>query len=178
MGVEALDNLLPPSLYTIITFDAVIRILQHQRDKPKGIGVFHIKTRWNVTMGFKSYFKNPRATHLQEASANSAVSQAASVTTAASDASADNHDSSSISSSGTSGNSSFMEDLKYEVMVNYLYQQQCAHLWVGDEGGNIEGVLLRKSRNEYLSCPPQLVNSPLGDGCAALNVLVCFFSLG
>jgi hypothetical protein len=57
-------------------------------------------------------------------------------------------------------------------MVNYLYQQQCSHLWVGDGNGESEGVLLRKARNHYLACPPQLANSPLAIACAELNVQV------
>jgi hypothetical protein len=69
--------------------------------------------------------------------------------------------------------STFLDDIKHEVMVNYLYQQQCSHLWVSDGSGEIEGVLLRKSRNTYMACPPQLGNSPFAAACAALNVQVC-----
>src|SRR5271155_1865201 len=70
---------------------------------------------------------------------------------------------------------SFLEDTKHEVMVNYLYQQQCSHLWVSDGSGECEGVLLRKSRNTYMACPPQLGSSPFAAACAALNVQVRFF---
>lgn len=66
--------------------------------------------------------------------------------------------------------SAFLDDIKHEVMVNYLYQQQCSHLWVSDGSGEIEGVLLRKSRNTYMACPPQLGSSPFAAACAALNV--------
>jgi hypothetical protein len=66
-----------------------------------------------------------------------------------------------------------MDDIKHEVMVNYLFQQQCSALWVGDGSGNLEGVMLRKARNFYMSCPPQLVDSPFGIACAALNVQAC-----
>jgi hypothetical protein len=65
-----------------------------------------------------------------------------------------------------------MDDIKHEVMVNYLYQQQCSHLWVSDGSGESEGVLLRKARNHYLACPPQLANSPFAIACAELNVQV------
>jgi hypothetical protein len=68
--------------------------------------------------------------------------------------------------------STFLDDIKHEVMVNYLYQQQCSQLWVSDGSGEIEGVLLRKSRNTYMACPPQLGNSPFAAACAALNVQV------
>lgn len=66
--------------------------------------------------------------------------------------------------------SSVLDEIKHEVMVNYLYQQQCSHLWVSDGSGEIEGVLLRKSRGQYMACPPQLGSSPFALACAALNV--------
>jgi hypothetical protein len=72
----------------------------------------------------------------------------------------------------STGSSVFLDDIKHEVMVNYLYQQQCSHLWVSDGSGEIEGVLLRKARGQYMACPPQLGNSPFAMACAALNVQV------
>lgn len=65
-----------------------------------------------------------------------------------------------------------MDDIKHEVMVNYLYQQQCSRLWVADGSGELEGVLLRKARNTYMSCPPQLGSSRFAAACAAMNVHV------
>ncbi|TVY20676.1 hypothetical protein LARI1_G001179, partial [Lachnellula arida] len=75
----------------------------------------------------------------------------------------------SISNRSTQS-SQFLDDIKHEVMVNYMYQQQCAHLWVSDGSGEIEGVLLRKSKNTYMACPPQLGTSSFAFACAALNV--------
>ncbi|KAI1140618.1 glycosyl transferase family group 2-domain-containing protein [Hypoxylon sp. FL0543] len=70
-----------------------------------------------------------------------------------------------------SANSSvFVDDIKHEVMVNYLYQQQCAHLWVSDGSGDVEGVLLRKSKGSYMACPPPLLNSLFARACSTLNV--------
>ena len=98
-----------------------------------------------------------------------------------------------------------VEDIKHEVMVNYLYQQQCGHMWVssvqaykrssipfqspkyprtaieespfGALTGMVlsveqEGVLLRKSRGNYLACPQDLLGTPLEMACRALNVSV------
>ncbi|TPX11046.1 uncharacterized protein E0L32_007907 [Thyridium curvatum] len=70
----------------------------------------------------------------------------------------------------STGSSMLLDDIKHEVMVNYLYQQQCSHLWVADGSGEIEGVLLRKARGQYMACPPQLGSSPFAQACAALNV--------
>ena len=72
----------------------------------------------------------------------------------------------------STGSSMILDDIKHEVMVNYLYQQQCSHLWVSDGSGEIEGVLLRKSRRQYIACPPQLGSSPFALACAAMNVQV------
>ena len=71
------------------------------------------------------------------------------------------------------GSSLFLDDIKHEVMVNYLYQQQCANLWVSDGSGEVEGVLLRKSWGQYMACPPQLGTTSLAVACAALNLQVC-----
>lgn len=78
----------------------------------------------------------------------------------------------SIAPSMRSNKSSFIDDIKHEVMVNYLYQQQCSRLWVSDGSGESEGVLLRKARNHYLACPPQLADSAFAMACAELNVHV------
>ena len=45
-------------------------------------------------------------------------------------------------------------------------------MWVGDLGPESEGVLLRKSRNAYMACPPELGDSAFANACAALNVQV------
>lgn len=71
---------------------------------------------------------------------------------------------------GSSSSSLFLEEIKHQVMVNYLYQQQCSQLWVNDGSGEIEGVLIRKSKGQYMACPSQLGNSPFAVACAALNV--------
>ena len=80
--------------------------------------------------------------------------------------------SSTRTSSIGSTTSSFLDDIKHEVMVNYLYQQQCSRLWVSDGSGEMEGVLLRKARRNYLACPLALADSELATMCAELNVQV------
>lgn len=81
-------------------------------------------------------------------------------------------DSSRASIAPSTRSSTYVDEIKHEVMVNYLHQQQCSHLWVSDNSGELEGVLLRKSRNNYLACPPQLAVSPFAAACAALNCQV------
>lgn len=76
----------------------------------------------------------------------------------------------SIAPSQRSQRNSFMEDIRHEVMVNYLFQQQCASMWIGDGSGETEGILVRKSKGLYLACPPDLLHSTFAIGIAALHV--------
>lgn len=69
-------------------------------------------------------------------------------------------------------NVNILDELKHEIMVNYLFQQQCARLWIADGTGEVEGVMLRKSRGNYLACPPALADSVFADSCVELNVQV------
>ena len=80
---------------------------------------------------------------------------------------------SSVSSSTASIQSSLVEEVKHEVMVNYLFQQQCSAMWIGDSSGQLEGIMLRKTRGLYLSCPPQLADTSFEAACIAMNVQVC-----
>jgi hypothetical protein len=81
---------------------------------------------------------------------------------------------SSIAPSLQSARGSYLDEIKHEVMVNHLYQQQCSRLWVSDGSGEVEGVLLRKARNQYLACPPALTGSVFATVCAELNVQVSY----
>lgn len=72
----------------------------------------------------------------------------------------------------SNGSTPMIDEIKDEVMVNYLYQQQCAQLWVGDDSGELEGVLLRKIRGKYIACPPQLGISAFSIACSALDLQV------
>ncbi|PHH92996.1 hypothetical protein CDD83_2485 [Cordyceps sp. RAO-2017] len=78
--------------------------------------------------------------------------------------------SSSGRSTPSTHSSMFLDDIKHEVMVNYLYQQQCSQLWVSDGSGEVEGVLLRKARGHYMACPPQLGASAFALACSAMNL--------
>lgn len=89
---------------------------------------------------------------------------------------APNFPSSRVSLAPSTNSSTYVDEIKHEVIVNYLYQQQCSHLWVHEASGELEGVLLRKSRNSYMACPPQLTRSAFGLACAALNVQVRYSS--
>ena len=83
-----------------------------------------------------------------------------------------NFGSSRASIAPSTRSSTMVDEIKHEVMVNYLHQQQCGHMWVADGTGALEGVLLKKYRGEYLACPPDLINSQFADACRALNVQV------
>nr|POF01164.1 hypothetical protein CFP56_21112 [Quercus suber] len=66
-----------------------------------------------------------------------------------------------------------LNEIKCDVMVNWLYQQQMERLWTA--GGHDEGVVLKKSRSAYTCCPADIVEEPYGfhKAIETLNVRVC-----
>lgn len=69
-----------------------------------------------------------------------------------------------------------INDMKTEIMCNYLHQQQLKKMW--SNGSLEEGVLLKKSRGEYTCCPSdlRLQRHGLFDAVKILNVRVCRFA--
>lgn len=63
-------------------------------------------------------------------------------------------------------------EIKSDVMVNYLHSQQLEHMWSDGRPG--EGVVLKKSRDQYTSCPEELSQYEGGffDAVRKLNVRV------
>ena len=63
-------------------------------------------------------------------------------------------------------------EVKADVMINWLHQQQLEKMWAN--GGQSEGVVLKKSRDNYTCCPPELAHyqGDLFDAVRALNVRV------
>ncbi|RMY74176.1 hypothetical protein D0862_14158 [Hortaea werneckii] len=53
-----------------------------------------------------------------------------------------------------------INEIKCDVMVNWLYQQQMERLWTA--GGHDEGVILKKGRGAYTCCPADIVEEPYG----------------
>ncbi len=71
-------------------------------------------------------------------------------------------------------------DIKHDVMVNWLYQQQLEKLW----GSCLphEGVVLKRGRGDFICCPPSLKDheSMLFQQVSLLNVkvsLICNFTM-
>lgn len=65
-----------------------------------------------------------------------------------------------------------LNEIKCDVMVNWLYQQQMERLWTA--GGIDEGVVLKKTRGQYTCCPGDIVDEPYGffKAVETLNVRV------
>lgn len=63
-------------------------------------------------------------------------------------------------------------DIKIDVMANWLHQQQLEKLWATELPG--EGIVIKKSRDLFISCPANLQNEQNGfyDNIAALGVKV------
>ena len=124
-------------------------------------------------MVFQNYFKRGNASEADNASATAGGPDTIEMTRSpALGVPSPMYASSVNSAAASTHSSSLIDDIKHEVMVNYLYQQQCSHLWVSDGSGELEGVLLRKQRGHYMACPPQLAQSPFAVACNALNVQV------
>lgn len=64
----------------------------------------------------------------------------------------------------------------HELMVMDIFEKQLQRLWIGDASGQSEGAIIRTSPGNYVSCPPQLVSSPLGNACADLNLQVRYLN--
>ena len=66
-------------------------------------------------------------------------------------------------------------EIKSDVMVNYLHHQQLEHMWSDGKPG--EGVVLKKSRDQYTSCPAELSQYEGGffDAVRKLNVRVSLY---
>lgn len=65
-----------------------------------------------------------------------------------------------------------INEIKSDVMVNWLYQQQMERLWTA--GGVDEGVVLKKGRGAYTCCPADITEEPYGffKAVETLNVRV------
>jgi hypothetical protein len=66
-----------------------------------------------------------------------------------------------------------IQEIKCEVMVNWLHSKQEEQIWTTGEPG--EGVVLKKSKGRYVCCPSELSSdgSALFKAVSALNVRVC-----
>lgn len=126
-----------------------------------------------VDMGLKTYFKPsprsaPRNPPIVSEKASTNIGDAFETNALP----ASKFPSSRASLALSTNSSTYVDEIKHEVIVNYLYQQQCSHLWVHEASGELEGVLPRKSRDSYMVCPSQLTRSAIGLACAALNLQV------
>jgi hypothetical protein len=67
-----------------------------------------------------------------------------------------------------------INEIKCDVMVNWLHGQQEERLWTNNESG--EGVVLKKGRGQYTCSPPELMTEEAGffKAVETLNVRVCF----
>lgn len=63
-----------------------------------------------------------------------------------------------------------VDEIKHQVVLNHLYQHQCSSLWIRDVSQQIEGVMVRKKRNDYLFKPHGLAESAFAQAMMMLNV--------
>lgn len=77
----------------------------------------------------------------------------------------------------TSTDSRGVEQIKHQVILNFLWQKQRGLGWTLDTTGAREGVMIRKTRSEYIYRPAALGNSAFAAAMSMLNVQVCRFNL-
>ena len=67
-----------------------------------------------------------------------------------------------------------MANLKYEIMANFLFQEQLKRKWCGNNDSDREGSFIRKGNRDYVTCPSFLAESgsALANAIEALNVQV------
>lgn len=68
-----------------------------------------------------------------------------------------------------------MSDTRCEIMVSWLHQQQIEKTWF-DSRADDEGVVLKRSKGDYVCCPENIADEPDGFRRAVeiLNVRVGF----
>ncbi len=65
-----------------------------------------------------------------------------------------------------------IDDIKHQVILNYLWHKQRGSMWISDLSGQVEGVVVRKGRQDYLFRPHALENSVFARAVTVLNVQV------
>lgn len=67
-----------------------------------------------------------------------------------------------------------VNEMKCDVMANYLRQQQQELMWTQE--AKDEGIVLKKSRGQYTCCPSDLADNPYGFAKAIemMGVKVCY----
>jgi hypothetical protein len=65
-----------------------------------------------------------------------------------------------------------LDMVKHQVMINYLYQQQGNNGWRSSNESQSQGILLRLSKDNYVTHPPQMAQSAVVEALKTLNVQV------
>lgn len=70
-------------------------------------------------------------------------------------------------------NAEEIADIKCDVMINWLHQQQLESMWSAGAPG--EGIVLKRRKNDFISCPSDLKQERDGlfAAVSGMNVRVC-----
>ncbi|KAM3069291.1 hypothetical protein ACMFMG_010798 [Clarireedia jacksonii] len=63
-----------------------------------------------------------------------------------------------------------LDDIRHQVLLNYLWQKQKGLMWIQDDARQYEGVMVRKDRTEYLCRPQTLATSTFGVAMQTMNI--------
>jgi hypothetical protein len=112
-------------------------------------------------MGLKSYFKPKKATVSVEDVTPGNVNTVPSSSGV-----------STIDDAISHRGSLYSSETQRDIILSYLFQKQCLSMWIQDLAGNNEGVILRQSRDSFLTMPVSLKGSQLQSAMIALNARV------
>jgi hypothetical protein len=114
-----------------------------------------------VIMGLKSYFKPHKAIATPEAvtPGNASTAPASSGVSA-------------VDGFVSHKTSLYSEETQRDIILSYLFQKQCLSMWIQDTAGATEGVILKQSRDTFLTMPVSLQGSLLHRAIIALNAKV------
>ena len=63
--------------------------------------------------------------------------------------------------------------IQHEMIVAYLYQQQCRRFWISENQTVDEGAFMRETWDEFITAPQSLSQSDLAEALIDLNAEVC-----
>lgn len=80
--------------------------------------------------------------------------------------------SSAVSTRSRGSSTRQVEEIRHKVILNHIWHKQNALAWISNHSGECEGVIIRKSRDEYLCRPAALANSTFARAVADMNLQV------
>ncbi|KAF2170004.1 hypothetical protein M409DRAFT_64391 [Zasmidium cellare ATCC 36951] len=69
----------------------------------------------------------------------------------------------------TSKDTIYNDNVQRDIIVSYLFQRQCTSMWIQDVAGTTEGVILKRTNNDFLALPISLKGTMFQKAVMSLN---------